>query len=158
MNFASPLVLMLVLNALRIFSEFSLEIKASLASCKAIRLSFRTWLVSEGVKAGGLSLNIEGSFGFWPNTNWNGENPWPLAKEFFAFNHHDKAITRSSCWSSRIMSSIFAIIMLFLSTNPFCWVSAAVTLTVMFMASHITKNWLLANSPPLSVKIFSGAP
>ena len=50
MNFASPVVLMLLLNARIIFSESSLEIKASLALCKATRLSVRTLLVSEGVK------------------------------------------------------------------------------------------------------------
>ena len=36
--------------------------------------------------------------------------------------------------------------------------SAAVTFTVIFMASHISKNSALANSPPLSVKNFLSAP
>ena len=36
--------------------------------------------------------------------------------------------------------------------------SAAVILTVIFMASRNCKNWLLANSRPLSVKNFSDAP
>ena len=64
------------------FSEFFLEIQASLVLCKAIRLSVRTLLVSEAVKAGSLALNIEGSYRFWTNTNWNGENSCMLAKEF----------------------------------------------------------------------------
>ena len=55
---------MLLLNTRQIVSEFSLEVKASLALSKAIRLSVRTLLIPEGVKAGDLSLNIEGSFGF----------------------------------------------------------------------------------------------
>ena len=98
---------------------------------------------------------------FWilTNINWNGENPWMLAKEFFAFKHHGKVISRSSCWSSRILSSIFAIIMLYLSTNQLLnGDSAAVIWTVMFMVLHISTNWLLANSPLLPVKNFSGAP
>ena len=111
MNFTSSFVMTFLLDAQRIISEFSLEIQASLALCKAIRLSVRTLLVSEGVKAWGLSLNIEGSYRFWPNTNWNGENPWILAKALFAFKHHNKGISQSSCWSTRILSSTFAIIM-----------------------------------------------
>ena len=63
-DFASQLVLILLLNAWQIFSEFLLEVKTSLALCKAKRLSVRILFVSDGVKAGGLSLNIEGSFGF----------------------------------------------------------------------------------------------
>ena len=62
MYFTSPLVLILLLNAQRIFSEFSLEIKASQALCKAIILSVRILFVPEGVKAGGLLLNVEGRF------------------------------------------------------------------------------------------------
>ena len=73
------------------FVGISLEIKASLALCKAMRFSVRILLVSEGVKAVGLSINMEGSFGLWPNTNWNGETPWVLANELFAFKHYDKA-------------------------------------------------------------------
>ena len=45
------------------FVGISLEIKASLALCKAMRFSVRILLVSEGVKAVGLSINMEGSFG-----------------------------------------------------------------------------------------------
>ena len=46
-----------------------------------------------------------------------------------------------------------------LSTRPFLnGDSAAVTFTVIFMASHISKNSALANSAPLSVKNVSGAP
>ena len=53
--------MMFLLNAWQIFSEFLLEIQASLALCKAIRLSVKTLLVSEGVTPEGLSLNIEKS-------------------------------------------------------------------------------------------------
>ena len=77
--FCISIFLMFLLNVWWIFSEFSLEIKASLALIKAIRLLVRILLVSKGVGARGLSLNIERNFGFWPNTSWNGENPWTLS-------------------------------------------------------------------------------
>ena len=64
MYFASRLVLILLLNAWQVFSEFLLEVKTSLVLCKAKRLSVTILFVSDGVKAWGLSLNIEGSFGF----------------------------------------------------------------------------------------------
>ena len=73
--FCISIFLMFLLNVWWILSEFSLEIKASLALCKAIRLFVRILLVSKGVEARGLPFNIERSFGFSPNTNWNGENP-----------------------------------------------------------------------------------
>ena len=46
-----------------------------------------------------------------------------------------------------------------LSTRPLLnGDSAAVTFTVIFMASHISKYSVFANSPPFSVKNFSEAP
>ena len=60
----SPLVHILLLSASHISSEFSHAANASLALCKAARLSVRIFLVLEGVNVGGLSMNVDGSFGF----------------------------------------------------------------------------------------------
>ena len=52
-----------------------------------------------------------------------------------------------------------AMIKLCLSTRPLLnGDSAAVTLTMIFIDSAISIKLLLANSPPLSVRNFSGAP
>ena len=52
-----------------------------------------------------------------------------------------------------------AIKKLCLSTKPLLNAdSAPVTFTVMLMTLHISKNSALANSPPLSVEKFLGAP
>lgn len=142
MYFASPPVLMFLLNAWHIFSEFSLEIvEGSLALCKAIKC--QDFVGIRGVFAGSLSLNIVASFGFWPNTNWNYENPWMLANKFFTFKNHAKALSMSSCWSSRILSSIFTIIMLCHSTNPFTeWRFCCSNFYSYVHGFAISKNWL----------------
>ena len=87
MYFVSLLVLILFVSARHIFSEFSLEANASLALCKAAGLSVRILLVFKGVNAGGLSRNVDGSFGFCLRGSWKVENPWTLASEFLAFRH-----------------------------------------------------------------------
>ena len=77
-----------------------------------------------------------------------------------SFWHSDtRTRLRLNCDSSSVLSIISVIMKLCLSTKPLLnGDSAPVTLTVIFMASHISKNSALANSPPLSVKHFSGAP
>ena len=75
MYFVSLLVRILLLSARRIFSEFSHSTNASLALCKAARLSLMILLVLEGVNEGGLLINIDGSFGFCPRASCKGENP-----------------------------------------------------------------------------------
>ena len=132
--FASPLGLIMLFNIRWILSEFSLEIKAYLGLCKAIRLSVR------------IAVKCWRKFQILTKTTRDDENPWTLANAFFAFKHHDKGKSKSSCWSSGILSCILAVIMLCHSTNAILnGDSAEVTLTFMFMASHISKNWLLAN-------------
>ena len=146
--FVSPLVLIMLLSARRIFSELSHETNASLAICKAARLSVRILLVLEGVSAGGLSSNVDGNFGFCPRVNWKGEKPWTFASEFLAFGLQDNVRSRLNCDSSSGLCIISAIMKLCLSTKPLLnGDAAAVTFTVMFMASHISKNSALANSP-----------
>ena len=75
MYFVSPLVLILLLSAHWIFSEFPHATNASVALCKTARLSQRILLVLGGVNAGGLSINVNGSFWFSPRASWKGENP-----------------------------------------------------------------------------------
>ena len=77
---------MLLLSAHHIFSEFPHETNASLALCKAARLSVRILLVLEGVNAGGLSINVDVSFRFCPRASWKGENPWAFTSEFLALS------------------------------------------------------------------------
>ena len=85
------LLILLLISACDIFSEFSNAVNASLALCKASRLSVRILLVFKDVIAVGLSINVDG------RVSWKGENPWTFASEFLAFRHHDKARSRLSC-------------------------------------------------------------
>ena len=91
MYFVSLLLLILLLSACHIFSEFSHAVNASLALCKASRLSVRILLVFKDVIAVGLSINVGG------RVSWKGENPWTFASEFLAFRHQDKARSRLNC-------------------------------------------------------------
>ena len=90
MYFVSPLVLILLLSARRILSEFSHGTNASLLLCKTARLSVRILLVLEDVNAGGLSINVDGTFGFCPRGGWKGENPWTFGNGYLAFRHQEK--------------------------------------------------------------------
>ena len=159
MYFVSPLVFIFLLSACCIFSEFLHEMNASLGLCKAARLSVRILLVLENVNAVGLSRNVDSRFEFCPRSIWKGENPWTFGSEFLAFRRQDKARSRLNCNLSSDLSIISAIMILCLSTKSLLnGDSAVVTLTVMFMASHISKNSALASSPPLSVKNIFGVP
>ena len=150
--FVPLLVLILLLSIRHIFSEFSHTAYASLPLYKGARLSVRILLVLEGVNTGGLSRNADSSFGFYPRASWKGENPWTFACEVLAFRYQDKARSRLKCDSSSVLSIISAIMKLCLSARPLLnGYSAAVTFTVIFMASHIFKNSALANSPPLQL-------
>ena len=73
-----PEFLMLCESARLIFSEFSLDIKASLALCIASRLLLTILLVGSRVRAGAFSFNVDGSLGFLPIASWYGENPCTL--------------------------------------------------------------------------------
>ena len=84
----SPLVLTLLLSAGCGFSEFSHEMNASLALCKAARFSVRILLVLEGVNAGGLS-NVDGGFRLCSRDSWKCEISWAFANEFW---HSDTRI------------------------------------------------------------------
>ena len=91
--------------------------------------------------------------------SWKGENPWTFASEILAFKHQDKTRSRLNCDSSSVLSFISAIMKLCLSAKPLLTCdSAAVTFTVIFMASHVSKNTALANSHPLSIKNLSSTP
>ena len=118
MNFVSLLNLILLLSARCIFSEFPHVTNASLALCKAARLSVRILLVLEGVNAGGLSINLDYSSRFCPRTSWKGENPWMFASEFLAFRHQDKARSRLNCDSSGVLFIMSAIMKLCFSARP----------------------------------------
>ena len=108
----SPGVLILLLSARRIFSEFSYATNASLALCKTARFSVRILLVMEGVNAGVLSINLDGSLRFCPRASWKDENPWTFVSEFLAFRHQDKARSRPNCDYSSVLSIISAIMKL----------------------------------------------
>ena len=108
--------------------------------------------------AGGL-LKTDDSFGFCPNANWNGENLWTFASEFFAFTHHAYTSWKSAPVSSNILSNISEMIRLCHSVNSILnGDSAAAVITLMFIDSHVLRNLLFANSPPLSVRNFPDDP
>ena len=71
----SLLAVIMLLSASCVFSEFSHEINASQALCKAARFPVKILLLLEGVSVGGLSISVDGSFGFCPRASWKGENP-----------------------------------------------------------------------------------
>lgn len=85
-------------------------------------------------------------FGFYPNSNWNGEILCTFVSEFFAFTLHAK-----TSWKSTSV--------LCCSINPLVnGDSAAVVTTPMLIDSHSLRNILFANSPPLSVWNLSAGP
>ena len=87
--FVSLLVPILLFSTRRIFSEFSHETNASLALCKAARLSVRILQILEGVSTGGLSINADGSFEFCLRASWKGETQGHLQVSFW---HSDARI------------------------------------------------------------------
>ena len=160
MHLVSPLIRTLLFKALYILSDDSLEINACLALCRTVKLSARIVLVSCWMSAGGLSVKLDGSLGFSSNTSWNNQKPCTLANKFLAVRHQAniKYMLRC-CDSSNTLFIMSAMVKLCLSTSPLLnGDSAAVTLTVMFIDSAISTNFETANSLPLSVKNFSGAP
>ena len=79
--------------------------------------------------------------------------------EFLALIHQDTAKSGWHCVSSRTLFNMSASTRLCLSMSPLLHgASAAIVLTVIPKDSAISMNFALANSPPLSVKNFSGAP
>ena len=133
--------------------------KASLALWSAVKLSVSILLVFVCIYAVGLSIKVEGSFGFCPRAIWNGEKPYTFASEFLTFIYHDSAKLISMFDSSRTLSNMSTIIMLCLSTKPVLNdASAAVNFNTIFIDSHISIKLEFPNSPPLSDKNFSGVP
>lgn len=133
--------------------------KASLALWSAVKLSVSILLVFVCIYAVGLSMKVEGSFGFFPRAIWNGEKPYTFASQFLTFIYHDSAKLMSMFDSLRTLSNMSAIIMLCLSTKPVLnGASAAVNLNIIFIDSHISIKLEFANSAPLSDKNFSGVP
>ena len=90
-NLTSPELLILCERARLIFSEFSLEIKASLALCMASKLLLTVLCMGWRVRVGTFSFKTDGSFGFLPMASWYGENPCTLWSEFLALIHQDTA-------------------------------------------------------------------
>lgn len=71
----SLLAAIMLLSASCVFSEFSHETNTSQALCNAARLPVKILLLLEGGSVGGLSISVDGSFGFCPRASWKGENP-----------------------------------------------------------------------------------
>ena len=71
----SLLAAIMLLSASCVFSEFSHETNASQALCNTAWLPVKILLLLEGVSVGGLSISVDGSFGFCPRASWKGENP-----------------------------------------------------------------------------------
>ena len=101
--FVSPLVLILLLSARGIFCEFSHASNASQDLCKAARLSVRILLVLEVVNASGLSITVDGSFGFCSRASWKGEKRLQVSFWHSLFWHQDKARSRLNCDSSGVL-------------------------------------------------------
>ena len=111
------------------------------------------------MRAGAFSFKTDGSFGFLPMAGWYGENPCTLCSEFLALIHQDNSRSGWHCVSSRTLFNMLASTRLCLSMSPLLHgASAAVVLTEITKDSALSMNFALANSPPLSVKNFSGAP
>ena len=145
------LFLTLLFRAQRIFSEFLLAMKASLPLCSAAKLSVNILLVFVCIFAGGLSMKVEGSFGFCLRAIQNGEKPCRFASELFAFIHHDNVKLISIFDSSRTLSSMSAIIKLCLSTQPLLnGASAVLSLNTILICTYL--GILLHNL----IKIFLG--
>ena len=78
---------------------------------------------------------------------------------FFAFNEQVRGRSGEALVSAQILPIMWARVWLFLSTTPLLQGdSAAVGCTIIPRWSAISKNSLLANSPPLSVRNFWGLP
>ena len=88
------------------------------------------------------------------------KKPCTFASEFLAFRHHANVKPMSKCCdSSKSLSIMSTMMKLCLSTNLLLNSdSAAVTLTVIFIDPAISINFELPDSPPFTVKNFSGAP
>ena len=79
--------------------------------------------------------------------------------EFFALMHHETAKSGRHWLSPKTLSSISASTKLYCSMRPLLQGdSPVVVFTVIQRDSAISMNLLSANSPPLSVKNFSGTP
>ena len=150
---------MLCERACLIFSEFSLEINASLDLWMASKLLLTILLIGWRVRAGAFLFKTDGSFGFLSMASWYGENPCTLWSEFLALIHQDAAKLEWHCVSSRTLFNMPTGTRLCLSTSLLLHgASAIVVLTVIPKDSAISMNFALANFPPLLVKNFSGAP
>ena len=124
MYLVSPLVSTLFFKALHIFSDDALKINACIVLCRTVKLFGRILPVSCWMSAGGLSVQVDGSFGFHPNTSWNGEKP---CHEFLALRYgtlmlktHGMVVKFMSrcCDSSDTFSIMSAMMKLCFSTSP----------------------------------------
>ena len=82
-----------------------------------------------------------------------------LPVNFFLFTHHTNTSWKFAPVSFNVLSNISEMMRLCCSINPLLnGDSVALAMTLMFINSHISRNLLFANSPPLSVRSFSADP
>ena len=63
-------------------------------------------LVVQLHSSGAFSWKTDWSEGCWTNANWNGEKPYTLVSELFAFAHHERANSKYVLVSSKVLSNI----------------------------------------------------
>ena len=158
-NTLCTLGLILYLRARLILSSLSALMNACRANLIASSCIFTRSSFSRSSSAGGLSCKTFGNFGFCPNVNCAGEKPCTFANPFFAWIAHGNTNSSGIAFSAPILSSIDFNVALCLSTRPLLHgLSALVFITRIFIASAICISCSFANSRPLSLRNFSGAP
>ena len=154
MYFTSELVCTLWSRACQILSEFSEAMNAAYVLCMAFRFSWTICDDSFIDSAGRVSDRMTGNLGLVSRTSWNGEKPATFWRLFLHSMPSQSKIWGGVCFSYNFVYHVVRVWLFLPTTSLLHGDSTSVVCTVIPRWFAISRNSLLANSTPLSVRNF----